>query len=211
MGERPIQIVFLLDVTCGSTDVILKHRSLCLACSRVLLSLSGFPNPVRMKCLKWKYVLLKHRDPALVKVPPFMDLKLSSIKSLFDEVKREMRRYDDSSTRPVTTLPLLSSALVDIVQGSVWDSPIIFSPPKSALGKGSGRQGRKWPKIGADIPTPLNLVFVCSCLPATMQQIAESYLPKDLCTHLLKQKINLCWLYDGCVSNDKVSSTISHY
>lgn len=203
MHSHPVQVAFLLDATCRSANISFRHRSLCLVLLRVLLSLSAFPNQERMRCLKWKFVFLSKRESVIVKVPPFTDFNMSSIQGLFNELYSELQRNVDSQI----TTDSVSSALVDLIQGSAWDSPDILSPPKPKLGKTNEKNGQKWSTI-VRAPTPLNFVFVCSHSQKEIEQLSSSF-PSDLCTCLLKENIKIFWMSESVHSNCKVSHAVS--
>jgi hypothetical protein len=117
-----------------------------------------------------------------------MEMKLACFEKLFNELSCGLHLHS-SSNDGVKPLPysVLSTVLVDVVQGTSWDSPDILSPLR----------GRKWPNTVVEAD-PLNLVFVCSPSPSQVGQLVSS---NDLCVCLLKQKIALFWISE-CSDKD---------
>lgn len=188
MGKRTVQVAFMLDTRCTKSSVISRHRYLCLACTRVLLYLACFPNKAQ---LKWKYVFLNERGPANIRIPHFLELKLASIENMFKELLSEL--LDNVTvTKSEMSVSVLYSALIDVVQGSTWDTPDIFSSPKARGG-------------GATETELLNIILVCSHWPGKVDQLAGSVFLQDLSVCLSERKINVFWFYEGDpTSNTKV-------
>ena len=205
-----VQVAFMLDTRSSKSNVVSRHRSLCLACTRVLLCLCGFPNRAHLKCLKWKYLFFNECGPGKVKIPHFLELKLSCIENMFNELCSELQANSVESHLEQMTVSVLCSTLIDVVQGSVWDSPDVFSPQKT-VGKIGRREGGKWQSRALETE-PLNVIFVCSHWPGQTDQLTGSLFPPDLSTCLLKQKIRVFWLYEGDPSpSNKVSYRHVHY
>ena len=170
-----IQVAFLLDGGSSDCQVTSNFRSLSLACAKILFSLSNFP---RKKCLKWKYVILKENQPAVSKVPPFMELKLECMERLFKELRCELEKNTHRSMK-ILPMSVLSHVLADVVHGSVWDLSDIHSPSR----------GHVWP--GASIEgDSLNIVFVHSRCTSREEVVFSD----DLHTCLLKQNITVFWM-----------------
>ena len=204
MGEQAVQVAFMLDTRSTTSDVLLRHRSLCLACTRVLFGLSGFPNRAQQKCVRWKYVFFNERKSANLKVPHFMEVNMSCVESMYKELHSELRSSAVETQVKQLPVSVLRSALVDVVQRTVWDSPDILSPPKTRARKTGTRKGGKW---RSTLETePLSIVIVCSQWPGQLDQLTENLFPSDLNSFLMKNNINVFWLYEGdTICNDKVS------
>lgn len=184
MGEHPVQVTFMLDTRCTKSSPLSRHRYLCLACTRILLYLACFPNKAQLKCIKWKYVFFNGRGPAKIQVPHFLELNLSCIENMFKELLSELVGNVTETKSEEMSVSVLYSALIDVVQGSTWDTPDIFSPPKERCG-------------GAMETELLNVIFVCSHWPEEIDHLAESLFPQDLSACLSERKINVFWFYEG--------------
>ena len=172
MHER-VRVVFLLDVSSAtSADVQSYHKSLCLQCTKVLLSLSVFPSRV---CVKWMFLPINVDESVVGRVPPFVDVTLDSIRTLFEKLKFELLKNADRQVKPLPATAL-SSTLATVVQCCLWDSPNIYSPPR--------RQKR------SRVSNPLNIIVVCSGLPGRFQQV----LSNDLQACLLKHNVHMICL-----------------
>jgi hypothetical protein len=176
------RVVFLVDVSCAASDVQSYHRSLCCECTKVLFSLSVFPS---RKCVKWKLLPIRVDEPVAGRVPPFVDLTLDSMKALFKEIGYELFKNVDKDVKPLPST-VLSSTVATLVQGCLWDSPDIYSPPK-----------RKPSRVS----DPMNIMFVCSRCPERLQQIVSN----DLHACLLKQNVHLICLSEKGVIGEKVA------
>ena len=211
MGEQAVQVAFMLDTRSTTSNVLLRHRSLCLACTRVLFYLSGFPNRAQQKCVQWKYVFFNERESAKVKVPHFVEVNLSCIENMFKELHLELRSNALETQVSQMTLPVLRSAIVDVVQRTVWDSPDILSPPKTRARKPGTRKGGRWKSTLES--EPMNAVIVCSQWPGQLDQLTGNLFPSDLKSFLLKKNVSVFWLHEGDPTcNDEVSlGNINHY
>ena len=185
-GVMGVRVVFLVDVASVVSGGLLHLRSFCFACTKVLLSLSGFPSS---KYLKWKYVLVKDNDPVIGRLPPFVELTLNSIEKLLKELKCELQKIVAGNVKH-SPVSLLSSVLADVVQNTLWDSPDILSPPRKKM----------LPTV--DIPAdPLNMVFVCSNGSRQLQHLVQ----EDLHACLFKRSIRVICL---CGYEEKVVGII---
>ena len=186
--QRAVKVAFVFDCKCDTPSWI---GSLCLICSRILLSLSGFPNGTRIKCFKWKYVFFNHRNPANTGIRQFMQLRSSYVENLFKELCCEMQSHGgDTQTKQVSTCTM-SSVLTDLIEGCTWDSPDIFSPP--LVKKGNGKERQKLQKFTFE-SDQINVVFVFSDSPWPGDQLTGNVFTDDLSTCLLKQNIHVFWL-----------------
>lgn len=184
MGEHPVQVTFMLDTRCSKSSLLSRHRYLCLACTRILLYLACFPNKAHLKCVKWKYVFFNERGLAKIQVPHFLELKLSHIENMFKELLSQLVCNITEAKSEEMSVSVLYSALIDVVQGSTWDTPDIFSPPKE--------------RCSAAMDTDLlNVICVCSHWPENVDHLAGSLFPQDLSACLSERKINVFWLYEG--------------
>ena len=195
MGDQLVQVAFLLDTRSTKSFVATRHRSLCLACTRVLLFLSGFPNRAHHRSVKWKYHFFSERGPTAAKTPHFVEQKLSCIEKMFEELYSELQGNAVESQCVRMAMTQLYSALVETVQGSVWDSPDILSPAR-AVGNNGGREGGTWQRHTQE-KEPQNMIFVCSSWPEQVDRLTGSLFPPDLMSFLRKEKISVFWLYEG--------------
>lgn len=198
--QRVLQAVFVFDCDSASSDVSSRISSLRRICTRILLSLSGFPNGTYMKCFKWKYVFFNQRKSASTKTHQFMGLGSCYIENMFKELQCELHSNALQTQAKEGTLRLLRSVLTDLVQRSTWDSPDIFSPQH--VNKASGEEKQKLSMFSTQ-NEPLNLIFVFSdCLQHAEQRVGNVF-TNDLFTCLLKQNISMFWVYDSI--QDEVS------
>ena len=197
--KMTVRIAFLFDTTSAASDVELRLQSLCLACTRVLLSFSVFPNTTRMKYCKWNYFFFNDHQLTVAKIPRFLEVNATLIDSMF----RELRWALQSNAKvKQMSLSVLSSTLSDVLQGSTWDSPDILSPPKVA--KKVGMEGWKWGKSVHENEL-LNLIFVCSPWPGPAAELPGNLFSSDVFTRLSKLSIKVFWLYEGdLTSKNKV-------
>jgi hypothetical protein len=133
--------------------------------------------------VKWKLLPLRVDEPVAGRVPPFVDLTLDSMKTLFKEIGYELFKNVDKDVKPLPST-VLSSTVATVVQGCLWDSPDIYSPPK-----------RKPSRVS----DPMNIIFVCSRCPERLQQIVSN----DLHACLLKQNVHLICLSEKGVIREK--------
>ena len=174
MYSRGVQVVFVLDT---ESDAVSKYKPLCYACIRILFSLSDFPSK---KPLKWKYMLLKENRPVVGKAPPFMELRLDCMETLFEALKCELGKYGSLNSDKPFPSSLLSCVLADVLQGSLCDSLEIYSPPKRHM----------W--LGVEHEDPLKIVFVYNkCLTSF-----EGVFSSEIWKCVLDRNIFLCCLYD---------------
>jgi hypothetical protein len=132
-----------------------------------------------------------------------MEVNMSCVESMYKELHSELRSSAVETQVKQLPVSVLRSALVDVVQRTVWDSPDILSPPKTRARKTGTRKGGKW---RSTLETePLSIVIVCSQWPGQLDQLTENLFPSDLNSFLMKNNINVFWLYEGdTICNDKV-------
>jgi hypothetical protein len=131
-----------------------------------------------------------------------MEVNMSCVESMYKELHSELRSSAVETQVKQLPVSVLRSALVDVVQRTVWDSPDILSPPKTRARKTGTRKGGKW---RSTLETePLSIVIVCSQWPGQLDQLTENLFPSDLNSFLMKNNINVFWLYEGdTICNDK--------
>lgn len=195
MERQATQVAFLMDSRPTESDVESRHRSLCLACTRLLLFLSGFPNKARQTVVKWSYHFFNTRGPSKrlkAKKTQFLELQLDCMEKLFQELHSELK---NASLGAQPAASLLYSALVDVVQGFMWDSPDILSPLRVMRKRGDRGGGNLQ---GCSDLGPQNMLFICSPWPGPQEdELIEKLFPHDLLILLQKHKICVHWLYEG--------------
>ena len=157
--------------------------------------------------MRWKYVFFNERESAKVKVPHFVEVNLGCVENMFKELHSELESNALETPVGQMTLSVLRSALVDVVQRTVWDSPDILSPPKTRTRK-PVKGGRRRSTLESE---PMNVVIVCSQWPGQLDQLTGNLIPSDLKSFLSKKNISVFWLYEGDPTcNDKVSHVYVH-
>lgn len=203
MERQRTQVAFLLDTRPTKLDVETRHRSLCLACTRLLLFLSGFPNKARQTVVKWSYHFFNTRGPSKrlkTKNAQFLEQQLDCMEKMFQELHSELTNAT-LGTEP--TISLLYFALVDVVQGFMWDSPDLLSPLRVLRRRGDKGGGNVQ---GSTDQGPQNMLFICSPWPGPEEDgLTGKLFPHDLLILLQKHRICVHWLYEGDTSpNNKV-------
>ena len=194
MEGQTIQVAFLLDTRRTNIAVETRYRSLCLACTRMLLFLSCFPNKAHHVAVKWQYHFFSSLGPATrmrVKSAQFLELKLDSLERMFHDLYSELHSTPGGCQSP---LLLLYLAMVDIVHGYMWDSPDILSPVRVFK---KDKQGEAILQKCAEYG-PKNMLFICSPWPGLDESdLADNVFPPDLLALLKKKNISVYWLYEG--------------
>ena len=195
MERQTTQVAFLIDTRPTESDVETRHRSLCLACTRLLMFLSGFPNKAHQTVVKWSYHLFNTRGPSKrlkAKKTQFLELQLECMEKMFQELHSELMNAA-LGLQPAASL--LYSALVDVVQGFMWDSPDILSPLRVMRKRGARGGGNVQ---GCTDQGPQNMLFICSPWPGPEEDgLTGELFPHDLLILLQKHKICVHWLYEG--------------
>ena len=206
MEGQTTQVAFLLDTRRTNTTVETRYRSLCLACARMLLFLSCFPSKAHHVAVKWQYHFFSSLGPTTrmkSKSAQFLELRLEYLERMFRDLYSELQSTSEGCQ---STLLLLYSAMVDIVQGYMWDSPDILSPVRVFKKE---KQGEATLQKSAE-HGPRNMLFICSPWPGLEERdLVDNVFPPDLLTLLQKKNISVHWLYEG--ENFSTNKVTIHY
>ena len=213
-----VQVVFLIDVGISPPAEDLEHfsKSVYLACIRILLGLSSFPNKEHLK-LQWSYKLFSSEKPFKTlgeKTFHFHHLRSEFLETFLRDltsVISEGGSYGITSPRRCDQQLLISNwatsvynILAGTVQDYAWDAPDIKSPricPRTRQGK---RNIHK-PSLTASKVTKKsnNLIFMFSQVPQGVftsnkgSATVDRILPMPLLSQLSCKNVCVHWVYQG--------------
>lgn len=210
-----LTIVFLVDVKAPPPydDVERYSRFLCLACARILLVMSGFPNKEHSK-LRWSYKLFSSDRPFKTlgeKTSQFHELRSEPLETFMRNLTSCMSSEGLGKT---VTSPRqfqqqqvsnwarsLYNILAGAVQDFAWDAPDIKSPmcPRTRHGK---RNTHKHVIFGSKVSEKQNLIFIFSREPQGVfankgSAMVDKIFPKPLLSQLSCNNICIHWVYQG--------------
>ena len=208
-----LKIVFLVDVTAhDGEDLERFSRSLFLACIRILLATSAFPNKEHLK-LQWSYLLFSSERPFKtlgVKTCQFYELHSEALETfmidLTASISSESLGKIVTSPRQCQQLQVnnwarsLYNILAGAVQDFAWDAPDIKSPMCHQTRH--GKQNVHNPVVGSKVSNKLNLIFIFSQEPWSVfankgRAIVDKIFPRPLLSQLSCKKICVHWVYQG--------------
>lgn len=212
--SEKVQVVFLVDVKPPPDEDLERYcRSLSLACTRILLSMSGFPNKEHLK-LQWSYKLFSSERPFKTlgkKVPQFHKLSSQMLelfrRDLTSSVSSECLGKIVTSPRQRQQLQVnLARSIYNVLAGAAqdfgWDAPNIKSPMCSRT-----RQGKRslHETVSSTVSKHRNLIFIFARMPLGVftnntkgrSPMVDKILPKPLLSQLSCKNICTHWVYEG--------------
>lgn len=226
MNTEKLQVVFLVDTktpTMGSLEQ--RYRSQCLACTRVLLHLSKFPNREHPNILQWHYKLFSSRTPAKslrLDTAQFHQVSSEILRKFFSELELSLSSKEVPDSSPLRERKdnwgrCVYSALVTAVQDLVWDAPEIRTPvhPRSRHNR-SRLKGRTRPSPLSPPTDRRNIIFLFSEGPIGRSEpgdgggggdsrtgsmdsvpLGTQVLPRAMQTQLHHKNISVYWVQSG--------------
>ena len=148
------------------------YRSLCLACTRILLFLSQFPNKEHLSRLKWNYKLFSSGNSInsiQMKTSQFYETRSEVLEKFFNDLSVSMKGECNTNVN----LPeqekqdwarSLYNALALTVQDFTWDAPEIATPVRHRTQRRKTMSRKKSYKnytLNGTIPAPYkNMIFL---------------------------------------------------
>ena len=204
------QVVLLLDTERpGTGSAEHQYRAQCVACTRLLLGLGGFPNREHPTNLQWSYKLFSSRTPAkLLKrgTAHFQKLHSEVLAEFFKDYKLSL---NSQATKPPPVpgkdvwARHVYSVLAAAVQDFVWDAPEIKTPVHP---RPRQRKSRRKQKTNAHAPPSSphgNMIFLFSEGPGdcgggggcgSQVPLAAQVLPQAMMEQLRLKKISVFWV-----------------
>lgn len=212
-----LQIVFLVDVNAPPDGNVERYcRSISLACTRILLVMSDFPNKEHLK-LKWSYKLFSSERPYKSlgeNISMFHELSSELLDTFTSDltscVSGECVGNTITSPRHRQQLQVsnwtrsLYNVLAGAVQDFAWDAPDIKSPMPLRTRQGKTKRSFHKPVIfDSKMSAKLrNLIFLFSSEPlgtfassAGGNAMVDKIFPKPLLSQLSCKGISVHWVF----------------
>lgn len=203
-----IQVVFLVDTKISDVLFFERHyRSLCLACTRILLFLSEFPNKEYLSKLQWNYKLFSSTvtlQSVRASTSQFYETRSEFIEKFFSELSVNLKEKKSESLLTQQKHCWSRSrynALAATVEDFIWDAPEIKTP------KSTRRQRRRSKGNTAEPSSSRNIIILFTETPSgkishgNLVSLVNKMLPKALLTQFHHKKISLYWVYSGSVAS----------